>query len=43
VSLDVVSADGPVHPQQYAFLVSEEDFDLIWARIVACSRGLRQP
>jgi catechol 2,3-dioxygenase-like lactoylglutathione lyase family enzyme len=33
VSLDVVGADGPVHPQHYAFLVSEEEFDMIWARI----------
>jgi hypothetical protein len=33
VSLDVVGSGGPVHPQLYAFLVSEEDFDPIWARI----------
>lgn len=33
VSLDVMGADGPVHPQHYAFLVSEDEFDLIWARI----------
>ena len=33
VSLDVVGSGGPVHPQHYAFLVSEEEFDLIWARI----------
>jgi hypothetical protein len=33
VSLDVVQADGPVHPQHYAFLVSEEEFDQIWNRI----------
>ena len=33
VSLDVMGADGPVHPQHYAFLVSEEEFDPIWARI----------
>ena len=33
VSLDVVGSSGPVHPQHYAFLVSEEEFDLIWARI----------
>lgn len=33
VSLDVMGADGPVHPQHYAFLVSEDEFDLIWTRI----------
>src|SRR5689334_2092187 len=33
VSLDVMGTDGPVHPQHYAFLVSEDEFDLIWARI----------
>jgi catechol 2,3-dioxygenase-like lactoylglutathione lyase family enzyme len=33
VSLDVVGTDGPVTPQHYAFLVGEEDFDAIWARI----------
>ena len=33
VSLDVVGSGGPVHPQHYAFLVSEEEFGLIWARI----------
>ena len=33
VSLDVLGAAGPVHPQHYAFLVSEEEFDEIWARI----------
>ena len=33
VSLDVMGADGPVHPQHYAFLVSEDEFDAIWARI----------
>ena len=33
VSLDVVGADGPVHPQHYAFLVSEDEFDRIWERI----------
>ena len=31
VSLDF--ADGPVHPQHYAFLVDESDFDDIFARI----------
>ncbi|TDD06255.1 VOC family protein [Nonomuraea diastatica] len=33
VSLDVVQAGGPVHPQHYAFLVGEEEFDLIKGRI----------
>lgn len=38
VSLDVVGADGPVHPQHYAFLVSDAEFDSIFERITA--RGL---
>ena len=38
VSLDFMDADGPVHPQHYAFLVSEPDFDQIFGRIRA--RGL---
>ncbi|NBF00469.1 VOC family protein [Nonomuraea sp. KC401] len=38
VSLDVVEAGGPVHQQHYAFLVGEEEFDLIKARIE--ERGL---
>jgi catechol 2,3-dioxygenase-like lactoylglutathione lyase family enzyme len=33
VSLDIVQADGQIHPQHYAFLVSEEEFDGIWGRI----------
>ena len=33
VSLDVVQAGEKVPPQHYAFLVSEEDFDGIFARI----------
>jgi catechol 2,3-dioxygenase-like lactoylglutathione lyase family enzyme len=33
VSLDVAEAGGPVRPQHYAFLVSEQEFDSIWARI----------
>ena len=33
VSLDVMGAVGPVHPQHYAFLVSEDEFDQIWTRI----------
>ncbi|MEV4414094.1 VOC family protein [Catellatospora sp. NPDC049609] len=35
VSLDVVQATGPIHPQHYAFLVTEEEFDQIWERIRA--------
>jgi catechol 2,3-dioxygenase-like lactoylglutathione lyase family enzyme len=38
VSLDVIQADGPVHPQHYAFLVREDEFDHIWDRIK--KRGL---
>ncbi|WP_030454011.1 VOC family protein [Herbidospora cretacea] len=38
VSLDVAQTDGPVHPQHYAFLVTEEEFDQIWDRIKG--RGL---
>jgi catechol 2,3-dioxygenase-like lactoylglutathione lyase family enzyme len=38
VSLDVMQSFGPVHPQHYAFLVSEEEFDQIWERIK--QRGL---
>ncbi len=33
VSLDVVQAAGPVYPQHYAFLVSEQEFDQVWERI----------
>ena len=35
VALDFATADGPISPQHYAFLVSEEDFDGIFARIQA--------
>ncbi|GAA3667444.1 VOC family protein [Nocardioides ginsengisoli] len=38
VSLDVMTARGPVTPQHYAFLVSDAEFDAIHARIV--ERGL---
>lgn len=38
VSLDFVDAEGPVHPQHYAFLVSEEEFDQVLQRIT--ERGL---
>ena len=35
VSLDFAQApdDQPIHPQHYAFLVDEEDFDSIYGRI----------
>ena len=38
VSLDFHETDGEVHRQHYAFLVGEDDFDEIFARIV--DRGL---
>lgn len=34
-SLDFVQEDGTIHPQHYAFLVSEAEFDEIFARIRA--------
>ena len=33
VSLDFADDHGPVHPQHYAFLVSDSDFDQIFGRI----------
>jgi catechol 2,3-dioxygenase-like lactoylglutathione lyase family enzyme len=33
VSLDYYQKDGPVSPQHYAFLVSDEEFDSAFARI----------
>lgn len=33
VSLDFADDHGPVHPQHYAFLVSESEFDEIFGRI----------
>ena len=33
VSLDFADDHGPVHPQHYAFLGSESDFDKIFSRI----------
>jgi catechol 2,3-dioxygenase-like lactoylglutathione lyase family enzyme len=39
VSLDFAAADGPIHPQHYAFLISEADFDAVFDRIRA--RGLQ--
>jgi catechol 2,3-dioxygenase-like lactoylglutathione lyase family enzyme len=38
VALDYHDTDGDVTPQHYAFLVSEEDFDAIFGRVV--ERGL---
>ena len=38
VSLDFADDHGPVRPQHYAFLVSEQEFDEIFSRIKA--RGL---
>ena len=38
VSLDFADDHGRVHPQHYAFLVSEDEFDQIHGRIVG--RGL---
>lgn len=38
VSLDFADDHGPVHPQHYAFLVSEVEFDEIFSRILG--RGL---
>ena len=33
VTLDFADASGPITPQHYAFLVSEDEFDAIFARI----------
>ena len=33
VSLDFIEADGDITPQHYAFLISEHEFDQIFARI----------
>lgn len=33
VTLDYMETTEPIHPQHYAFLVSEGDFDAIFARI----------
>ena len=38
VSLDVVTAGRTPHPQHYAFLVGDDEFDAIWGRIK--ERGL---
>src|SRR5215475_14098013 len=33
VSLDFADAQGPIRPQHYAFLISEEEFDAVLDRI----------
>ena len=33
VTLDYIETSGEIKPQHYAFLVSEDDFDVIFARI----------
>ena len=38
VSLDFIDDDGDITPQHYAFLVTEEEFDEIFGRVLA--RGL---
>ena len=38
VSLDFADAEGPIRPQHYAFLISDADFDAVFARIK--DRGL---
>jgi catechol 2,3-dioxygenase-like lactoylglutathione lyase family enzyme len=38
VTLDFIEDPGPIHPQHYAFLVGEDEFDEIFGRIRA--RGL---
>jgi catechol 2,3-dioxygenase-like lactoylglutathione lyase family enzyme len=38
VSLDFHEVEGAIAPQHYAFLISEPEFDLIFARI--CDRNL---
>ncbi|MFD8479038.1 VOC family protein [Kitasatospora sp. NPDC059673] len=35
VTLDVMTVAGPITPQHYAFLVSEDEFDAIYGRIQA--------
>jgi catechol 2,3-dioxygenase-like lactoylglutathione lyase family enzyme len=37
VSLQFIDTSGDIHPQHYAFLVSESDFDVIFDRIRASS------
>jgi len=37
-SLDFMDTDGEVHAQHYAFLVGEDDFDLVLGRLKAAGR-----
>ena len=39
VSLDFMEVDGEVHAQHYAFLVGEEEFDAIQARLRVAGRS----
>jgi catechol 2,3-dioxygenase-like lactoylglutathione lyase family enzyme len=39
LSLDFASTDEDIHPQHYAFLVTEAEFDQIFARIT--DQGIR--
>lgn len=39
VSLDFFQKEGAVSPQHYAFLIGEEDFDAVFARIRASGTG----
>jgi catechol 2,3-dioxygenase-like lactoylglutathione lyase family enzyme len=39
ITLDFIEAEGEIHPQHYAFLVSEAEFDEIFGRIKG--RGLQ--
>lgn len=49
VTLDFIDADGEIASQHYAFLITEEEFDAIFARIVErdlpywADPGRRQP
>ena len=33
VTLDFIDSDGEINPQHYAFLISEQEFDVIYGRI----------
>jgi catechol 2,3-dioxygenase-like lactoylglutathione lyase family enzyme len=35
VALDFMDVDGDIHPQHYAFLITEDEFDAIFGRIHA--------
>jgi catechol 2,3-dioxygenase-like lactoylglutathione lyase family enzyme len=38
VSMDYADSDGEIHPQHYAFLITEEEFDEVFSRVQA--RGI---